>query len=137
LAIRDNESLAEAVGVNAFRHAMLGFVISVCYTGIAGAFLAHYITHISPEIGAFHWTISMLLMTVIGGQGTIVGPIIGSAIFTFLPEWLRIAEAFRLPIYGFLLMLAVLFFPQGLQPVLVKGYQDIRKRLSESAVFSE
>lgn len=113
-AMREHEPLAQSVGINAFQYANLAFLINVCLTGAAGAFMAVYISHVSPEIGAFHWTTTTLLMVVIGGQGTIIGPIIGAFIFTFLPEWLRVAEEYRLPIYGLILVLAVLFFPQGI-----------------------
>ena len=87
-------------------------------TGAAGAVFAHYVTHISPEISAFHWTLSMILMVVVGGQGTLWGPVIGAFIFTLLPEWLRSAEQFRLPIYGIFLIVAVLFLPNGVVPWL-------------------
>lgn len=118
LAMRENEGLAQAVGINVSRYSMLGFLVSVAFAGVAGATFAHYVGHISPEIGAFHWTVTMLVMVVVGGQGTLIGPVIGAFIFTFLPEWLRYVDEFRLPIYGLILMLAVFFFPNGLSPML-------------------
>lgn len=129
VAMRENEQLAQAVGINPFGHAMLAFVVAVGLAGSAGAFYAHYISHISPEIAAFAWTLSSLIMVVVGGQGTIWGPVVGAFIFTFLPEWLRIAKDFRLPIYGMILMLAVLFFPQGLRPMFDQILDGLRSRL--------
>jgi branched-chain amino acid transport system permease protein len=120
LAVRENETLAQAIGINTFSYAMFAFAISVGLTGAAGAVYAHYITHISPDISAFQWTLSMILMVVVGGQGTLWGPIIGAFVFTFLPEWLRNAEEFRLPIYGVILIIAVLFLPNGVMPWLRK-----------------
>lgn len=116
VAVRENEMLAEAVGINAFGHAMLGFAVAVIFSGIAGVFYGHYISHISPALSAWSWALTMLIMVIFGGQGTLWGPMLGAFIFTFLPEWLRAAEEFRLPIYGVILMAVVLFFPHGLWP---------------------
>jgi branched-chain amino acid transport system permease protein len=127
-AIREHENLAEAVGISPFRHAMLAFIVSVAMAGAAGAFLGHYLTLVSPEMGAFAWTLSMLVMVAVGGQGTIWGPVLGSVIFVVLPEFLRIAEGFRMPIYGVILMLAVLFFPKGLWPIITDLYESIVER---------
>jgi branched-chain amino acid transport system permease protein len=134
LAMRENEPLAQSIGINAFHYANLAFLVNVCLTGAAGAFLAVYISHVSPEIGAFHWTVATLLMVVIGGQGTIIGPIIGSFLFTFLPEWLRVAEQYRLPIYGLILVLAVLFFPQGIVHELTRLRDWIQERRGKGSV---
>ncbi|MCC6146976.1 MAG: branched-chain amino acid ABC transporter permease [Anaerolineaceae bacterium] len=128
LAIRENDSLAQAVGINIFKYSIFSFTVSVALAGAAGAFFGHYVTHISPEISAFHWTLSMILMVVVGGQGTIWGPVIGSFIFTLLPEWLRAAEQLRLPIYGVLLILAVLFMPNGVLPWLRKIWHQFTEK---------
>jgi len=56
----------------------------------------------------------MLLMLIIGGKGTKAGPVLGAVLFTIIPEYLRVAEMYRLPIFGLLLMLAVIFLPRGL-----------------------
>ena len=113
-AIRENEPLAESVGVSAYRFATLAFVIATAFAGMAGSFYAHYVTYISPEIDEFSIMISILVMVVLGGKGTIFGPVLGALIFTFLPEYLRFAKDLRLPIFGLILILGIVFLPRGI-----------------------
>jgi branched-chain amino acid transport system permease protein len=124
-AIKEHEPLAKAIGVDPFRHAMLALAVAVATAGAAGAFMAVYVTHVSPELGSFHWTLTMLTMIAIGGQGTIWGPVLGSFIFVFLPEYLRVINEFRMPIYGVILMITVLFFPGGLWPLIQRGVERL------------
>ena len=113
-AIRENEPLAESVGVSAYRFATLAFVIATALAGMAGSFYAHYVTYISPEIDEFSIMISILVMVVLGGKGTIFGPVLGALIFTFLPEYLRFAKDLRLPIFGLILIMGIVFLPRGI-----------------------
>jgi branched-chain amino acid transport system permease protein len=117
ISIRENEALAQSVGVSAFRYALLAFVLGSVFTGMAGSIYAHYMSFIGPEVFGFSLTIEMLIMLITGGTGTISGPVIGALIFTALPEYLRVAQLYRLSIFGIILMLAVMFFPQGIVPV--------------------
>jgi branched-chain amino acid transport system permease protein len=113
-ALRENENLGEAVGVSAFRHAMIAFVVGGFFAGIAGALYAHYMQFVSPDLFLFSYTTTMLVMVVIGGKTTISGPIVGALIFTMLPEYLRVASDFRLVLLGAILLIAILVFPNGL-----------------------
>ncbi len=113
-AIRENEPLAESVGVSAYGFATLAFAISTAFAGMAGSFYAHYVTYISPEIDEFSIMISILVMVVLGGKGTVFGPVLGALIFTFLPEYLRFAKGLRLPIFGLILILGIVFLPRGI-----------------------
>jgi branched-chain amino acid transport system permease protein len=113
-AIRQNEPLAESVGVSAYRFSTLAFAIATAFAGMAGSFYAHYVTYISPEIDEFSTMISILIMVVLGGKGTVLGPVIGAFVFTFLPEYLRIAKGLRLPIFGLILILGIVFLPKGI-----------------------
>jgi branched-chain amino acid transport system permease protein len=117
ISIRENEALAQSVGVSAFKYALLAFVLGSVFTGMAGSIYAHYMSFIGPEVFGFSLTIEMLIMLITGGTGTISGPVIGALIFTALPEYLRVAQLYRLSIFGMILMLAVMFFPQGIVPV--------------------
>jgi branched-chain amino acid transport system permease protein len=105
----------------------MAFIVSVSLSGAAGAFFAHYVTLVSPELGSFSWTLAILVMVAVGGQGTIWGPVLGAFIFTFLPEWLRAVEELRMPLYGLILMLAVLFFPHGLWSLLSRLPEEISR----------
>ena len=72
----------------------------------------------------------MLMMLISGGQGTIVGPLLGSLIFTVLPEWLRFTELLRLSIFGLMLILIVIFLPRGIYPALRHGYAFLSSRIN-------
>ena len=114
IGIRENEMLAESVGISAFKYSMIAFVIGAFFAGIAGSFYAHYITFISPDLFSFSVTTTMIVMLVMGGKGTVAGPIVGAVIFTIVPEYLRIAEKLRLPIFGLILLIGIMYMPQGL-----------------------
>lgn len=118
IGIRENEVLAESVGISAFRYALLFSVMGGILASFAGSFYAHYVTLVSPEIMSFPQIVTMLLMLVIGGRGTVAGPVIGAILFTIIPEYLRIAKAFKWPVYGVLLIFAILIIPQGIMPAL-------------------
>jgi branched-chain amino acid transport system permease protein len=113
-AIRENESLAESSGISAYRHTMLAMVVACVLAGAAGSFYAHYVNFLSPELFGFHNTVTMAVMVVGGGQGTILGPAVGALAFTFVPELLRMAAFYRMLLYGVILLLVVLFLPRGI-----------------------
>jgi branched-chain amino acid transport system permease protein len=113
-AIQSNESLAESSGISAYSHTMLAMVVSCTLAGAAGGFYAHYITFLSPELFAFQNTVTMAVMVVAGGQGMVLGPAVGSLVFTFVPEFLRMAAFYRMLLYGIILLLVVMYMPRGL-----------------------
>jgi branched-chain amino acid transport system permease protein len=113
-AIRSNEGLAESSGISAYRHTMLAMVVACGLAGAAGAFYAHYITFLSPELFGFQNTVTMAVMVVAGGQGVVLGPAVGALVFTFIPELLRMAAFYRMLLYGVILLLVVMFMPKGL-----------------------
>jgi branched-chain amino acid transport system permease protein len=113
-AVRENEKLAESVGIDVYRHALTAFTVGASFAGLAGSLYAHYIGFVSPDLFYFSYITIMLVMLVMGGMGTIVGPVFGAIIFTLLPEYLRIARAFQLVLFGGTLIVAILFVPGGL-----------------------
>ena len=82
--------------------------------GLAGSLYAHYITFINPETFGLHTSILILAMVVLGGMGSIAGSVLGAVILTILPEMLRQAHAYQELIYGGLLMLLLIWRPEGL-----------------------
>ncbi|MBP0496078.1 branched-chain amino acid ABC transporter permease [Pararoseomonas indoligenes] len=114
LAVRENRRLARAVGIDPFRHALVAFVAGGVLAGIAGSFYAHYLTFVGPEVLGFSFTLSALMMVVIGGRGTLLGPLLGAAVVGITLELLRSVNEARLSIFGILLVLAVMFLPDGL-----------------------
>ena len=114
VAIREDENIAEAIGINEYRYSMFAFVLGAGMAGVAGAVYAHYVTFLSPEIFHFNIMIMILVMVILGSVGTVSGPVIGSLLVVVLLEVLRMHEALREPIFGAVLVIATLLFPQGL-----------------------
>ena len=128
LALRENETLGESIGVSAYRHAMIVFVIGAFFAGIAGSLYAHYINFIGPDLFYFSYTTIMLVMVVMGGLGTIVGPFIGALVFTLLPEYLRVASEYRLVFFGAILIVGILLVPRGLVELWERGVSFVTAR---------
>ncbi len=118
IALRENEALAESVGVNGTRYLVLAVVVSAALAGGAGSLYAHYIRFVSPEVFLFSYTVTMAVMVVAGGKGTLAGPIVGAVLFTVLPEALREATSWQwqMVLYGLLLICIVFFLPKGIVP---------------------
>ncbi len=118
VAIRENEDLSSSVGIHPFRIKMIAFMLACMITAMGGSFYAHFIKFVSPI--EFHWYYIGLtfIMTITGGLGTIPGPFVGAAIFTVLPEVFRALETYRNIMMGGLLMLVVIFFPEGIIGVI-------------------
>ncbi len=114
-AVREDEAVAEAVGVHAFRHKLSAFVLSSALAGVTGGVFGYYHVSFYPQF-AFSplWTFDALLITFLGGMGTLWGPLVGAAFFLLLREGLalRLAEV-HLLIFGVLFVLVVLVFPGG------------------------
>jgi branched-chain amino acid transport system permease protein len=113
-AIRGNEELAEALGIHAMRTKVLSFTISCSYAGIGGVLYASYIGFLSPELTDYHVSFDSLIYIMIGGVGTMVGPIIGTLLFVTIPETLQIAAEYRLLFYGLILIIMIIYLPRGI-----------------------
>lgn len=115
IAIREDEGLAEAVGISTHAHKVLVFALSAAIAGAAGSLYAHYTTFLSPDAFTFVASFDFFVMNVVGGAGTLVGPLAGPALITVLRESLRsVSPVLAEMVFGALLILAVAFFPQGL-----------------------
>ena len=115
-AIRQNETFAEAAGVACWRYKLFSFIFSASLAGFAGALYAHYLSFISPAPFSVDASLNAILAVILGGSGTLIGPLVGAALTVALPEVLRVAEVFRLIIYGIGLVVVVIFLPSGLVP---------------------
>lgn len=133
VALRENENLAESVGIDARWYAILAFTIGAFFGGIGGSLYAHYVSFVGPDLFYFSYTTIFLVMVVTGGKGTIVGPVIGAFAFTLLPEYLRVANEFRLVFFGAILVVVMLFFPNGLYELWLRVKRRSRPRPSSAA----
>ena len=120
VALRENETLAESVGIDATHYLVLATVVSAAMAGLGGWLYAHYIRFVSPEVFLFTYTVTMVIMVVAGGKGTLAGPVAGAVIFTTLPEALREATSWQWQMlaYGVILMAVLFFLPRGIVPAI-------------------
>jgi branched-chain amino acid transport system permease protein len=121
VAIREDEEAAQALGVNSFKYNMIAIAISAFMTSLAGAFYANYIYYLHPNtLFGMGTSIELILRPIVGGLGTLFGPVIGSFILTPLSEISRAyftrggLEGLHLILYGALAILVVLFMPKGI-----------------------
>lgn len=123
LAIREDEDAAEALGVDTFRYKLAAIVLSAFLTGLGGAFYANYLFSLQPNaVFGIPLSVDIIIRPVVGGAGTVLGPLLGSLILSPLAEVSRIYFArpgwagLHLVVYGVLLIGVVLFLPQGAYP---------------------
>jgi len=117
-AIRDAELAAGTSGVDVSRLKIIAFGLSAMVAGFAGSLYAHLITFISPDTFVFDVTAQILSMVLIGGIGTTWGPVLGAFLLTFLPESLRVSQAYYQLIYGAGIVMLIIFLPMGLLGLL-------------------
>ncbi|MEX2092607.1 MAG: branched-chain amino acid ABC transporter permease [Pirellulales bacterium] len=115
LAVREDEIAAQAMGVDIAKTKVRAFVLAALFAGMAGGLFAHERgLIISPKDAGFQRSFEYLIMTVLGGRGSISGVMLAAAILTALPEFLRDFEQYRLIVYALLLIGMMLIRPQGL-----------------------
>ena len=129
LAIRQNEVLIEAAGVQTWRYKLFAFVISASLAGLAGALYAHFIGFLNPDAFGVDHSLNAILAVILGGSGTLSGPVVGAFAVVFLPEYLRVAQDYRLVVYGFILVTATIFMPRGLVPLVAQGLRSLVARI--------
>lgn len=123
VGIRDSETLARSIGVNTYFYAILSYIVGAFFAGLAGSLSAHYTTLVDPNVFAFSWSSLAVVAAVLGGSGTVWGPVVGALAITMLPEYLRLADMWRLPIFGLFLVVVVVLVPQGLFPAIVGWFR--------------
>lgn len=121
-AINSSEVAAETMGVKTFQYKLIVFVLSSAYAAVAGSLYAHYLNFTAPETFGFMNSVLLLTMVVVGGIGDFWGPVLGAAILTFLPEYLRAYEGLEVLLYGITLAAVMIFMPRGLAHML-RGLQ--------------
>lgn len=114
IAIREEETAARAMGVNTTWMKILSFIVGCFFAGIAGSFIATYIRYIHPDNFTAWRSLILNAMVVIGGEGSMVGSVIGAVLLTVAPEILRFGQQYRMVIYGFALMGSIILWPYGI-----------------------
>lgn len=114
LAVREDEIAANSNGVSVFKYKMIGFAIASCIAGIGGALYAPFIGFVKPDVASFNRSIDYLIFVVLGGMGSVTGSVVAAFVLTYLQEFLRFLQDYRLLIYPLILIFVMLFRPQGL-----------------------
>lgn len=114
IAIRNSEELAQTIGISTKKNQLLAFVISCFFAALAGALYASFVRFIGPDIGAIFLGFEMLIYLVIGGIGTLSGPLVGTLIIVSLTQSLQFLQEYKMLIFGPILLLIILFYPGGI-----------------------
>lgn len=121
-AVREDQTLARALGIRVASARMAAFALSAVFAGIAGALFAAMSNFVAPESFTVLGTgFQLVALVVIGGMGTLWGPILGAVLLTALPEALRFSATYSLLVYGILLLVFIRWAPKGLADILVRG----------------
>lgn len=114
ISIRENEIAAEAMGIDTTKYKVIAFTIGAAFAGVAGALFAHYFYIAHPASFTFMMSFNYLTMVVMGGLGSITGSIVGAVILTFVSAALASWPEWRMIVYSIVLILLMLYRPQGL-----------------------
>ena len=120
LALRGSEIAAQTVGVNVYRWKVLAFVISSVYAGLGGVFFAHQNGFINSDTFVFALSVSFLTSVLMGGSGTLYGPLVGSVILNLIPTVFARLHEYHLYIYGGIILVTIIFLPDGIVGSLLK-----------------
>lgn len=114
ISVREDEIAAEAMGINTTKYKLMAFVLGGFFAGVAGGLYGHLIMFLDPKTFNFLKSMDILIYVVFGGMGSISGSILSASILTYLPEVLRSFSDLRLIIYSMLIIILMLFRPEGL-----------------------
>ena len=124
VAIREDEDASEGLGVDTFRYKMLAYALSAALTALGGTFYAYYQFYLQPNtVLSLNHSVDIMIRPIVGGSGTILGPILGSLLLELMGEFSRTVFAagtagLSVAMYGVLLIVVVLFLPRGVYPTL-------------------
>jgi len=130
LATAINEDLSEAVGINTFRTKLLSFVVANFFAGLAGGIYASLMGSISPSVASVTMTFNFLMYVLLGGMTTLAGPVIGAFIIPILLEYLQFLQDYQMILFGFLLIVVIIYFPTGFMGL----FNKLRDRIKKSKV---
>ena len=128
IAVREEELAAQSVGISIFKYKMLAMIISCALCGCSGALLGHYMHYLHPNMFTMTKSDELVIMVILGGRGSLTGTILAGLLLLPLPELLRFgsAEQWRMVLYGFLVVVVILFRPSGLMGTKELKIQDIK-----------
>lgn len=113
LTIREDETLAQSIGIRPVKYKLMAFALGAFFAGVAGAFWASYISYISPDGFRYMDSVNILAMVILGGSASIPGSILGAVILVLAPELLRYVDDYRMMLMGVAIVLMMIFKPSG------------------------
>lgn len=132
MAIRNGDELAESLGINLMRNKVLAFMLSVAYAGFAGGLYAGFVRFLGPDLAAVEQTFNMTVYMLIGGLGTLAGPLLGAIAMPWLTQYLQFLQDLRYLVFGPILVLLVIFMPHGIVGTYL-GWRARRAALASPA----
>lgn len=134
-AIQASEIAAGSIGIDQAQTKRRAYAISAAIAGLAGAFYAHLVGYLGPDSFTIMRSVEVLVMAVVGGIGTIIGPILGAVLFTYLPSKLQAFAAYQFMVYGLILMVVFLLFRKGFAGAITHPARFIAPRALKAAGF--
>ncbi len=113
MAVRNNEPLADSVGVNTFTTKLVSFVAGNFIAGLAGGLYAAIMGAVSPSAAGYMMTFNFLIFVILGGMATLSGPVLGAFAIPIIMEFMQFLSDYRMLIFGALLILVIIYFPMG------------------------
>ncbi|PAE34733.1 branched-chain amino acid ABC transporter permease [Bacillus sp. 7884-1] len=132
IAIRNSEDLAQTIGISTMKNKLTVFVISTVIAGLSGALYASFVRFIGPDIGSIAIVFDFLTYLLVGGIGTLSGPIVGTMLIVVLSQRLQFLQDYRMLVFGPVLTLLIIFYPRGIVGA-VAAWGQKRKTLVHNA----
>lgn len=123
IAIRNSEDLAQTIGISTMKNKLTVFVISTVIAGLSGALYASFVRFIGPDIGSIAIVFDFLTYLLVGGIGTLSGPIVGTILIVVLSQRLQFLQDYRMLVFGPVLTLLIIFYPRGIVGAVVNWTQ--------------
>jgi branched-chain amino acid transport system permease protein len=130
MALHASDKAARSMGIDAARYKLFVFVLSAIFAGIAGVLYAHYLNFVAPSSFGFHFSVQLITMVVLGGMASLWGGVAGAVFLTVMPEFLRAYENMEVIIYGLILILCMMYLPQGMAGGVRKIVAAARRRVA-------
>ena len=130
-AIAGDEDTARMLGLDVSRYKLIAFALGTALAGLAGGLYAHHVRFIYPDSFAFVESITLLAMVVVGGNGSIWGVMLASALLSVLPQWFQFIDDYKLLLYGSLLFVVMRFSPGGLAGLLQQCFPKAQNYLPQ------
>jgi branched-chain amino acid transport system permease protein len=128
IGVRDNEVLAGSLGIHPLRYKLTAFIVGAVFAGWAGSLYAHYLRYICPKDFSFAESFDLLVMVVVGGAQTILGPIIGALFILALPKFFGFEPVYGRVAFGMILIIVMIFMPRGIVAKFMKSFTSSRRR---------